>query len=97
MTHPHAPIIQSVLNSMCPRRPVNEITLDVNGATLIVQYDYQPAERAVYDLDSPMCGPGCAAEVEITDVRVLGDATDVLSTAVLEYIKSKVLAARGEA
>lgn len=94
---PHAPIIQNILNNMCPpRKPANEIELEIDGATVTVQYDFQPAEREVRDLDSPMVGPGCAAEVDITDVRITGDATDLLSPAVLSYIENKILAARGE-
>jgi hypothetical protein len=35
-----------------------------------VTYDYQPAERPNYDINSRNCGPGCEAEVTITEIMV---------------------------
>jgi hypothetical protein len=36
----------------------------------LVDYDYQPEEKPVYNLNSPMCGPGCAAEVTINSIDI---------------------------
>jgi hypothetical protein len=45
-----------------------EIKMD--DCDYLVTFDFQPEEKPVYDLNSPMCGPGCAAEVSITNIDV---------------------------
>ena len=66
--------------------------------TLTVAYDYSPAERAVYDADSPLAGPGCPASVEAYEIK-LGehDITELLAPSVIEAIEEKVLERLGEA
>lgn len=41
-------------------------------AEVLVEYDYEPEEAPVYNLDSPMCGPGCAAQAIIICVLING-------------------------
>ena len=45
-----------------------EIKMD--DCDYLVSFDYQPEEKPVYDLNSPMCGPGCAAAVTINSIEV---------------------------
>jgi hypothetical protein len=33
-------------------------------------FDFQPHEKPNYNLESSTCGPGCAAEVEITAIEI---------------------------
>lgn len=34
-----------------------------------IEFDFQPFEPAVMDVESPMVGPGCSASAEITEIR----------------------------
>lgn len=55
----------------------------VGDAWVPVEFDYQPEEAAVFDLNSPMCGPGCAEVIEPTVAYINGkwvDIDDLLST-----------------
>jgi hypothetical protein len=67
------------------------------GLTLTVAYDYSPAERAVYDPDSPLAGPGSPASVEADEIK-LGehDITELLDESVKADIEAKVLERMGE-
>ena len=57
-----------------------------------VFYDYQPPEAAVYDLDSPLCGPGCPADVDICEVMLMGeDIRDLLAESVIEMLEEQAL------
>lgn len=57
-----------------------------------VFYDYTPAERAVYDLESPLCGPGCPADVEICEVMLMGeDIRDLLANSVIQSLEEQAL------
>lgn len=38
--------------------PTNTITLTYSGIELLIHYDYEPAESPIYDVESPVCGPG---------------------------------------
>lgn len=59
---------------------------------ITVFYDYQPPEAAVYDLDSPMCGPGCPADVDICEVMLMGeDVRDLLADHVIERLGEQAL------
>lgn len=51
-------------------------TVDVEleyGLVFECEYDYQPAEKPVYDVESPVCGPGCDASMEVTAAWIKGD------------------------
>ena len=66
----------------------------VLGENLSVQvfYDYTPPEAAVYDLDSPLCGPGCPADVDICEVMLMGeDVRDLLADHVIERLEEQAL------
>lgn len=69
-------------------------TVPFGGAEFVVEYDYHPAERPVYDLDSPLCGPGYPAEVNVISVRVVGsdaDLFDLLSGRVIDQLAETIL------
>ncbi len=58
-----------------------------------VTYEYTPAERAVYDVESPLCGPGHDAEVDVIEVLLDGvDLRDVLADSVIESLEEQAMA-----
>lgn len=58
-----------------------------------VTYEYTPAEKPVYDVDSPVCGPGHDAEVEVIEVLLNGvDIRDVLADSVIESLEEQAFA-----
>jgi len=62
-------------------------TAVAGDATVLLEYEYEPGESAVHDLNSPMCGPGCDATVSIIQALVncaWCDPTDVFSEYLLE-------------
>ena len=46
-------------------------------AYVLVEYDYLPAEDAIYDVESPVCGPGQQAEVVPLNVFINGAWCDI--------------------
>jgi hypothetical protein len=46
--------------------------MPLGDAEVLVDYDYEAGEDAVMDLNSPMCGPGCAANASINAVLING-------------------------
>jgi hypothetical protein len=50
-----------------------------------IEYDYQRAERAVLDPDSPLCGPGCDEDVSVNAVYI--GNTDVLPHLSVDLIR----------
>lgn len=57
-----------------------------------VTYEYTPAERAVYDVESPLCGPGHDAEVDVIEVLLDGvDIRDLLADSVIERLEDQAL------
>lgn len=83
---------QSVVHQIVRRPRENTSDVVYGGVTYEVAYDYSPAERPVYDLNSPWCGPGSPAEVEIYAIRHKGeDITDIVSEAVTDELESIVL------
>jgi hypothetical protein len=50
--------------------------LPLGDAEVLVEYDYEPGEDPVMDLNSPMCGPGCAANASILGVLINGTWCD---------------------
>ena len=71
----------------------------VLGENLSVQvfYDYTPPEAPVYDLDSPLCGPGSPADVEICEVLLMGeDIRDLLAESVIERLEEQALERNGQ-
>lgn len=66
----------------------------VGDVELVVEYDYTPGEAPVYDVDSPVCGPGHPAEVELLGVYVKGsnaDIVDLLRDSVISLLQERVL------
>lgn len=87
---PFAPAQSSVHKRKNNRLPMYSIG---NGINVQVAYDYTPGEPAVYDIESPACGPAVAPEVDIHEVW-LGDTdiTELLSDDVIESLKDQILA-----
>lgn len=65
---------QSVVHRAIRRVPTVDVELEY-GLTLEVEYDYTPAEAPVYDVESPVCGPGCDESVEVCAAWIKGDPT----------------------
>jgi hypothetical protein len=55
-----------------PSKGVRTATLGLGDAEVLVEYDYEPGEEPVYNLNSPMCGPGCAANAVVVSVLING-------------------------
>ena len=59
-----------------------------------VEYDYIRAEAPIYDLDSPVCGPGHDAYVELVSVKCNDsehELIDLLDAKVLDLISEQIL------
>jgi hypothetical protein len=79
-----------------PVLPSFEATLGENIA-ITVTYEHTPAEAAVYDLNSPLCGPGSPADVEICEVMLMGeDIRDLLADSVIERLEEQALERNGQ-
>lgn len=66
---------------------------------VLVEYDLQPAEAPVYDLESPLCGPGCAEEITVLNLFVNGawsDPSDVRAALEDERLIESINNARAE-
>ncbi len=91
------PTMQAALAPFAPRRYQPNIDLDYDGVPMRVEYDYFPAERAVYDVDSPLCGPGCPADVDISGVYVGGhNIIDLMDAGTLQHLSATVLEKLGD-
>jgi hypothetical protein len=70
-----------------PKLPSFKATLGENIA-IEVFYEHTPAEAAIYDMNSPVCGPGHDAEIEICEVMLQGeDVRDLLAPSVIESLE----------
>ena len=59
---------------------------------ITVTYEYTPAEPALHDVDSPVCGPGCAASVDICEVLLNGeDIRDLLAQHVIDSLEEQAI------
>ena len=82
---------QSAIHRL-PALPSFNATVGEN-IPVVVTYEYTPAERAVYDVESPVCGPGHDAEVEVIEVLLDGvDLRDVLADSVIESLEEQAFA-----
>ena len=58
-----------------------------------VTYEYTPAERPNYNVESPLCGPGHPAQIDICEVLLDGvDLRDVLADSVIESLEEQAFA-----
>lgn len=79
---------QSAIHRL-PALPSFNATLGEN-IPVVVTYEHTPAEAAVYDPDSPVCGPGHDAEIEICEVLLNGeDVRDLLVQSVIDELEQK--------
>ena len=70
-----------------------EAIIEYDGVTFQVIYEYTPSEDAVFDLESPSCGPGCDSSAEIIAIYLSGiDMIDILSERTLQAIYNKLIA-----
>ncbi len=53
----------------CPAGGDPEDDLTFIEVKVEVEYDFQPYEPAVMDVESPLVGPGCDASAELTEIR----------------------------
>lgn len=91
------PTIAAALAPFAPRRHQPTLELDYGGLPLVIEYDYYPAERPVYDVESPLCGPGCEASVDLCGVYVNGhEIIDLLRDGTIKHIAELVLEKLGE-
>jgi hypothetical protein len=77
-----------------PQRGCAFARLSLGDAEVLVEYEYTPGEPPVYNLDSPMCGPGCGPEVAILNVLINGemcDAEDVIPEHVLDRWRDELI------
>lgn len=93
MNHIHptmAPFVASIApKRSAPKLPSFKATLG-EKTPIEVFYEYTPAEVAVYDVNSPVCGPGHDAEVKIIEVMLNGqDLRDVLADSVIESLEQQ--------
>lgn len=82
---------QSEVHKIAKRRDP-EMTVSHAGIEFRVVYEFTPAERPNYNVDSPTCGPGHPAEVIVLEAHI-GDyeVTDVLKESVLAALADCVL------
>lgn len=74
---------------IAPKLPSFKATLGEN-IEVEVFYEHTPAEPAVYDVESPVCGPGHDAEVEVIEVMLQGeDVRDLLAPSVIESLEQQ--------
>ena len=79
---------QSAIHRL-PALPSFNATLGEN-IPVVVTYEHTPAEAAVYDPDSPVCGPGHDAEIEICEVLLNGeDVRDLLVQSVIDELEQR--------
>ena len=88
---PFAPPSSSVHRN-APALPSFKTTLGEN-ISVEVFYVHTPAEAAVHDVNSPVCGPGHDAEVEICEVILAGeDIHELLAHSVIESLEQQAWA-----
>jgi hypothetical protein len=101
--------LQGVVRSLCgqylgegakPQAGCSFFTATAGDSSVIVEYEYQPGEEAIFDLDSPMCGPGSPETVSIIQALVNGawcDPADVFSEALIERWAEQIAESEAEA
>ena len=62
-----------------------DITLTYSGIELLIHYDYEPAESPIYNVESPVCGPGSKAAVYICAVYLPSTPTIDIFPLLEEY------------
>ena len=104
----HVGYLQGTVRSLCarftgagakPQRGCAFAAMTAGDATVLVEYEYQPAEAANLNLESPMCGPGCEANVSILQALVNGewcDPYDVFDASLIVRWGEKIAEAEAE-
>lgn len=68
--------------------------VSIGDADFLVMYDYHPEEKPVYDVESPLCGPGHPADVDLISVTCNDsemELIDLLDKRILDLIEEKIL------
>jgi hypothetical protein len=59
-----------------PQAGCGIVPVEMGAARVLVEFEMEPGERPVYDVESPMCGPGCGPTVSIIQAFVNGEWVD---------------------
>jgi hypothetical protein len=91
------PTMQAALAPFAPRHRTPTIELNYGDVPMLIEYDYCPAERPIYDVESPLCGPGCEASVEVIGVYIEGhEVLEMLGAGMIKHITELVLEKLGD-
>ena len=94
--HAIHPAFRQALRHIAPPSPTT--TVDLGGVPFVIEYDYSPAEKPNYDVNSPLVGPGCAASVDLIEVKVGGyDVGDCLNDSTRRCLEARLLEILGGA
>jgi hypothetical protein len=69
-------------------------TMFAGDTEVKVEYSFEPGEDAIYDLNSPMCGPGCGPACYIGAALVNGEwvnPDDVFAPSLIERWQEKII------
>ena len=59
-----------------PQAGCGIVPVEMGKARVLVEFEMEPGERPVYDVESPVCGPGCGPTVAIVRALVNGEWVD---------------------
>jgi hypothetical protein len=63
-------------NGAKPQAGCGIVRVEMGAARVLVEFEMEPGERPVYDVESPVCGPGCGPTVSIIQAFVNGEWVD---------------------
>lgn len=70
------------------------VHVEMGAARVLVEFEMEPGERPVYNVESPVCGPGCGPTVSIIQAFVNGewvDPQDCFHESLIEKWEQQVL------
>jgi hypothetical protein len=73
-------------------------TATLGDAEVVLEYEFEPGESAVWNLNSPMCGPGYGPSVAVIQMLVNGawiDPEGVIEQSVIEGWETRILEQHG--
>jgi len=83
-----------------PQAGCNFHSATLGDADVVVEYEYEPGEDAVWDLNSPMCGPGVSPSAVVIQVLINGawiDPDGIVDRSVIERWEEEILESETEA
>jgi hypothetical protein len=87
-------------SSAKPQNGCHFYSTTFGDADITVEYEYEPGEDAVWNLDSPMCGPGVSPYVVVIQVLINGawiDPDGIVDRSVIERWEEEILESETEA